>query len=235
MGAPAQVPELRRRDVSVFKDGTLRYDASNAVLTHFRPGEIGLSLEKARNLGYEHDMEGKSLSSPEQLCQMEIQDLVVTENCGEYMLKVSKFLDDLLQFHYALDRFYMAKTREDLIGHLVVGLSPHTSVGVIGRIVGFTKASVCYAHPLWHAAQRRDCDGDEDSVSLLIDVLLNFSREDLPDRIGGLIDAPLLLSPLLKPTEVARQALNIETITTFPISFYEKKLVGANPKGIEDL
>ena len=222
-------------DVSVFKDGTLRYDASNAVLTHFRPGEIGLSLEKARNLGYEHDMEGKSLSNPEQLCQMEIQDLVVTENCGEYMLKVSKFLDDLLQFHYALDRFYMAKTREDLIGHLVVGLSPHTSVGVIGRIVGFTKASVCYAHPLWHAAKRRDCDGDEDSVSLLIDVLLNFSREYLPDRIGGLMDAPLLLAPLLNPVEVARQAFNIETENELPLEFYRKSLEGADPKEIESL
>ena len=41
--------------VSIFKDGTLRFDATNAVLTHFRPGEVGLSLEKARSLGYEKD------------------------------------------------------------------------------------------------------------------------------------------------------------------------------------
>ncbi len=233
---PIEKGVLRAKwEVSVFKDGTLRYDASNAVLTHFHPGEVGLSLEQAHTLGYEHDMEGEQLSSPEQLCQMEIQDLVVSENCGEYLLKVSKFLDDLLQLHYRLERFYKAKTREDLIGHLVVGLSPHTSVGVVGRIVGFTKASVCYAHPLWHAAKRRDCDGDEDSVSLLIDVLLNFSREYLPDRIGGLMDAPLLLAPLLNPVEVARQAFNIETENKLPLEFYRKSLEGADPKEIESM
>src|SRR5438128_10013569 len=134
-----------------------------------------------------------------------------------------------------MDKLYKASKKEDLIGHLVVGLSTHTSVGAIGRIVGFTKASVCYAHPLYHAAKRRDCDGDEDSVSLLLDVLLNFSREYLPDRIGGLMDAPLLLAPLLNATEVARHAFNIETVTTFPISFYAKTLVAASPKETEDL
>src|SRR6266571_3492431 len=222
-------------EVSIFKDGTLRFDATNAVLTHFKPGEVGLTLEKARSLGYEKDMDGNPLTQPDQLCLMEIQDLIVSESCGDYLKEAAGFLDDLLQYHYGLGRFYRARSRDDLIGQLVVGLSPHTSVGVIGRIVGFSKASVCFAHPLFHAAKRRDCDGDEDSVSLLLDVLLNFSREYLPDRIGGLMDAPLLLAPLLNPVEVARQAFNIETITAFPLAFYEKTLVGANPKEIEDL
>jgi len=236
MPEPVEKALLRAKsDVSVFKDGTLRFDASNAVLTQFRPGEIGLSLEKAREIGYTKDMDGRELSDPRQLCALEIQDLVVSEACGEYLLKVTKFLDDLLASYYGMDKLYKASKKEDLIGHLVVGLSPHTSVGAVARIVGFTKASVCYAHPLYHAAKRRDCDGDEDSVSLLLDVLLNFSREYLPDRIGGLMDAPLLLAPLLNATEVARQAFNIETVTAFPLSFYDKTLVGANPKEIEDL
>ena len=222
-------------DVSVFKDGTLRFDASNAVLTQFKPAEVGLSLEKAREIGYTKTMDGEELSDSRQLCSLEMQDLVVSEACGEYLLKVSRFLDDLLVAFYGMDRIYNASRKEDLIGHLVVGLSPHTSVGAVGRIVGFTKASVCYAHPLYHAAKRRDCDGDEDSVSLLLDVLLNFSREYLPDRIGGLMDAPLLLAPLINATEVARQAFNIETVDKFPVSFYEKTLVGVNPKEIEDL
>ncbi len=222
-------------EVSIFKDGTLRFDATNAVLTHFRPGEVGLSLEKARALGYEVDSEGRPLTEPDQLCLMEVQDLIVSENCGDYLVKGCGFLDDLLRLHYGLDRFYKVKTREDLIGHLVVGLSPHTSVGVVGRIVGFSKASVCYAHPLFHAAKRRDCDGDEDSVSLLLDVLLNFSREYLPDRIGGLMDAPLLLAPLLNPVEVARQAFNIEVEGRLPLKFYERTLEGADPKEMEDI
>src|SRR5438445_13644932 len=49
------------------------------------------------------------------------------------------------------------------------------------------------------------------------------------------MDAPLLLAPLLNATEVARQAFNIETGTAFPHSFYDKTLLGANPKEIEDL
>ena len=233
---PLEKGLLRARfDVSVFKDGTLRFDASNAVLTQFKPGEVGLSLERAREIGYTRTMDGDDLTDTKQLCSLEIQDLIVSEACGEYLLKVSRFLDELLASFYGLEKVYKASKREDLIGHLVVGLSPHTSVGAVGRIVGFSKASVCYAHPLYHAAKRRDCDGDEDSVSLLLDVLLNFSREYLPDRIGGLMDAPLLLAPLINATEVARQAFNIETVSAFPVSFYEKTLVGANPKEVEDL
>jgi len=223
------------REVSVFKDGTIRFDATNAILTQFRPSEVGLSIEKAHLLGYEKDMEDKPLESPSQLCALEVQDLVVPETCAQYLLKASKFLDDLLSSYYGLERFYNASKSEDLIGRLVVGLSPHTSVGVVGRIVGFTKASVCYAHPFWHAAKRRDCDGDEDSLSLLLDVLLNFSREFMPDRIGGLMDAPLLLSPLLNPAEIARQALNIENVSQLPVEFYEKTWQGAHPSEVESL
>ncbi len=224
-----------KAEVSVFKDGTLRFDATNAILSHFRPSETGLPIEKAHGLGYTSDIDGAPLESPLQLCPLEVQDLVVPEACALYLVKVSKFLDDLLSSYYGLERFYNVNKKEDLIGHLVVGLSPHTSVGVVGRIVGFTKASVCYAHPFWHAAKRRDCDGDEDSVSLLLDVLLNFSREFMPDRIGGLMDAPLLLSPLLNPSEVARQALNIEVVSQLPTEFYEKTLQGAHSKEVESL
>src|SRR5438876_5623482 len=35
------------REVSVFKDGTIRFDATNAILTQFRPSEVGLSIKKA--------------------------------------------------------------------------------------------------------------------------------------------------------------------------------------------
>jgi len=89
MPEPLEKALLRAKsDVSVFKDGTLRFDASNAVLTQFRPGEIGLSLEKAWEIGYTKDMNGRELSDPRQLCALEIQDLVVSEACGEYLLKV---------------------------------------------------------------------------------------------------------------------------------------------------
>jgi len=41
-----------------------------------------------------------------------------------------------------------------------------------------------YAHPLWHAAKRRNCDGDEDAIMLALDPLLNFSKTYLPQQSG---------------------------------------------------
>jgi DNA polymerase II large subunit len=136
----------------------------------------------------------------------------------------------LLQGLYELPPFYRARDRQDLVGHLVVGLSPHTSVGVIGRIIGFTKASVCFAHPFWHAAKRRDCDGDEDSVSLALDILLNFSKKFLPSRIGGIMDAPILLTVAIKPSEIARQVFNVETAERLPLRFFDESLRRSDPK-----
>ena len=79
-----------------------------------------------------------------------------------------------------LKKFYKLKNKKDLVGHLILGLAPHTSAGIIGRIIGFSKTQGCYAHPMWHSAVRRDCDGDECAIMLLMDCLINFSRKFLP-------------------------------------------------------
>jgi len=222
-------------DLSMFKDGTVRFDATNAPLTHFRPAEVGVTVEKLRQLGYDLDIDGSPLERPDQLLPIEVQDIVVNEECGDYLVRVSHFIDDLLKRFYGLDCFYRVESREDLVGHLVIGLSPHTSVGIVGRIIGFTKARVCFAHPFWHASKRRDCDGDEDSVTLALDVLLNFSRSFLPSRIGGIMDAPLLLTVVMNPSEIARQAFNLEVVPMLPIRFFEEASRNADPKALTDL
>ena len=153
-----------KHDVSVFKDGTIRFDATNAPLTHFKPAEVGVEVEKLQALGYSVDMNGEPLKSAEQCCNLKVHDIIVTEQCGDYFVRVAKFLDELLQTFYGLPPFYQARTRQDIVGQLVVGLSPHTSVGVIGRIVGFTRASVCLAHPFWHATKRRDCFSGKETL-----------------------------------------------------------------------
>mgnify|MGYP003325101034 FL=1 len=121
----------------------------------------------------------------------------------------------------------------DLIGQLVVGLAPHTSVGIIGRVIGFTESQVCFAHPYWHSAKRRDCDGDGDSLMLLMDVLLNFSQTYLPDSIGGLMDAPLLIQPIVLPKEVQRQARNMDVMHAYPKEFYYETTSNPNPTNIK--
>jgi DNA polymerase II large subunit len=222
-------------DVSMFKDGTVRFDATNAPLTHFKPREINVGVVKLRSLGYQYDLCGRSLESEDQCCSLMVHDIIVPEQCGDYFVRVAKFLDELLQGLYGLPPFYNMRSPHDLVGQLVVGLSPHTSVGVIGRVIGFTKASVCFAHPFWHAAKRRDCDGDEDSVSLALDILLNFSRHFLPSRIGGIMDAPILLTVAIKPSEIARQVFNVETVERLPLRFFDESLRRADPKALTGL
>ena len=71
-------------------------------------------------------------------------------------------------------------------------LAPHTSeVCFPGLSDGLTVRADM--HPLMHAAKRRNCDGDEDAIMLLMDGLLNFSRDILPANRGGQMDARLFL------------------------------------------
>ena len=50
---------------------------------------------------------------------------------GDYLVKVANFIDEMLVNYYQLSPFYSAKDRHDLIGHMVIGLAPHTSGGVL--------------------------------------------------------------------------------------------------------
>ncbi|MEW6329021.1 MAG: DNA polymerase II large subunit, partial [Candidatus Micrarchaeota archaeon] len=146
-----------KHDVYVFKDGTSRFDATDVPLTHFYPNEIGVGIEKLKELGYAHDCEGKELTSETQLLELKPQDVVLSDRGADYLSRVARFVDDLLVYLYGLPPFYNVKEREDLLGQLVITLSPHTSCGVVGRIIGFTKARVGYTHPYMISARRRNC------------------------------------------------------------------------------
>ncbi|MEM0167855.1 MAG: DNA polymerase II large subunit, partial [Thermoplasmatales archaeon] len=208
-------------NVYPFKDGTCRFDMSDLPLTHFKIGEISINAKKAKELGYDKDYLGKEIVDESQIIEIFPQDIVLSAKAGDYLLRVSKFLDDLLVKFYNLPPYYNANSKEDLIGRLVIGLAPHTSGGVLGRIIGYSKADVCYAHPFYHAAKRRNCDGDEDSVMLLLDGLLNFSRDFLPSTRGSLMDAPLVLSMKINPNEIDKEALNLDITGVYPPELLE--------------
>jgi DNA polymerase II large subunit len=156
-----------KQGVWVFKDGTIRFDQTNAPLTHFKPSEIGISIEELKKLGYARDCFGNELTSENQLCELFPQDIILPLKAGKYLLASARFVDDLLEKFYGLDRFYRVNKLEELIGELVIGLSPHTSGGIIGRIIGFGPAEVGWAHPYWHAAKRRNCLFPETDVLIL--------------------------------------------------------------------
>jgi len=210
--------------LTVFKDGTVRFDATNSPLTQFKPSWIGTSIEKLKMLGYSHDIEGKPLENSDQIVELRMQDVIIPYDSGNYLVSTCKYIDTLLEKFYGKSPFYNVKNTEELIGHLVIGLAPHTSVGIVGRIIGYTETHVCFATPNWHSAKRRDADGDADSIMLLMDSLLNFSRQFLSDRIGGLMDAPLLIQPLVLPHESQPQAHNLEVTKSLPLEFFESTL-----------
>lgn len=225
---PTKIPEniekgiiRSKHKIFVYKDGTIRFDITNAPLTHFKPSEIGVGIEDLKKLGYETDFRGASLTDAEQLIELKVQDVIIPNNCADYLIRVSKYVDEMLTTIYGLPAFYNIKTKNDLLGQIVVGLAPHTSAAIIGRIAGFVNAAVCYAHPFWHAAKRRNCDGDEDAIMLGLEALIDFSRAYLPDKIGGLMDAPLVMTTVIDPSEVDDECHNMEIESELPLEFYE--------------
>ncbi len=224
-----------KHEVYTFKDGTIRFDMTDAPLTHFKPKELGVPLERIRELGYTKDYLGNELVNTEQICELKVQDVVVSTNCAEYFLQVSHFIDDLLVKFYGLERFYKLRKQQDIVGHLVVGLAPHTSAGALGRIIGFTSAQVCYTHPFYHATKRRNCDGDEDGLMLLMDALLNFSYSYIPDKRGGKMDLPLLITTRLDPSEVDKEAHNLDTLARYPLKFYESTWKHEHSRTLESI
>jgi DNA polymerase II large subunit len=197
---------------------------TDAPLTHFKPKEIHVSIQRLKELGYTKDYLGNLLERDEQICELKVQDVIISKACAEYFVQVSKFIDDLLIKFYKLERFYKIKKIEDLTGHLVAGLAPHTSAGALARIIGFTSTKVCFAHPYYHAAKRRNADGDEDGLMLLLDALINFSHEYIPDKRGGKMDLPLILTTRIDPSEVDKEAHNVDTLARYPLAFYESTM-----------
>jgi DNA polymerase II large subunit len=231
---PVEKGVLRSKHaIYVYKDGTTRIDLTNAPLTHFRPRDIQVDLEKLHRIGYDTDIHGKPITSTDQVTELKPQDIVIPKDIAEDLVNASHFVDDELSMFYGEAPAYKMNSVNDLVGKIVLGLAPHTSVAVVARIIGFTNAQVCFANPCWHASKRRDCDGDGDSLLLLLDVFLNFSTEYLPDKIGGLMDTPLLIQPIVLPSEVDDQAHNFDVASFYPRQFYLATQKSPNPSSLK--
>lgn len=153
-----------KHGVSAFKDGTIRYDMTDLPVTSVRPDELDVSVEQFRRLGYHEDVQGDPLEHGDQLVELKVQDIVLSDGAAEHLLKTADFVDELLTDYYGEESFYEVSERDDLVGELVFGMAPHTSAAVVGRVVGFTSAAVGYAHPYFHASKRRNCFHPETKV-----------------------------------------------------------------------
>ena len=230
-----------KHNLNVNKDGTIRFDMTELGITHFKPKEIGLSVEKAIELGYDKDIHGVELTSDMQLLEIFPQDIIMPacpdsndESSDSIFVRIASFIDEELKKIYKQDAFYNIKKPSDIFGHLVIGLSPHTSAGILGRIIGFSETQGGFAHPYWHDAQRRDLDGEETAVFLLMDGFLNFSRQYLPDRRGSRsMDAPLVLSTQLNVEEIDDEVFDVDTVWNYPLEFYQAAMDMKKPWDVE--
>ena len=68
---------------------------------------------------------------------------------------------------------------------------------------------------------------------LLMDGLLNFSKEFLPDKRGGQMDAPLVMSSRIDPSEIDDEAHNMDIVRQYPREFYEATLEMADPESVD--
>ncbi len=229
-----------KHNIYVNKDGTTRYDMTEMTITHFKPKEIGTSIEVLRELGYTKDIYGKDLVKDDQILELKVQDVILPscddaleEGADLVLYRVTKFIDDLLVKLYGVKPFYNLKNKKDLAGHLIIGLSPHTSAGIVGRIIGFSKTQGFLTSPLFHSIMRRDCDGDEAGVMLLMDAFLNFSRKFLPAHRGAKQDEPLVLTSKLIPGEVDDMVFDMDTCWSYPLEFYQACLEYKYPWDVE--
>jgi len=216
-------------NLAVNKDGTIRYDMTEMPITHFKPKEIFVSVEKLKSLGYDKDIQGFPLENDEQILELMPHDIILPscvesgdELAEDVFVNIANFLDSLLEKFYKLPKFYQINKKEDLLGHLAVCMAPHNCAGVIARIIGFSKTQGLLASPYMHAAMRRDCDGDEAAAMLLLDVLINFSKNYLPGHRGGTQDAPLVLNGKIVAGEVDDQILDFDLVDKYPLDLYEK-------------
>ena len=227
-------------NLQVNKDGTIRYDATELPLTHFKPKEIYIGFEKLRGIGYTRDIHGKDLVNDEQVLELKPHDIVIPcspdatdERADDVFIKIANFIDLLLVKFYGLKPFYNVRKRDDLVGKLGVCMAPHNCAGVVCRIIGFSDTQGLLASPYMHAAIRRDCDGDEAAIMLLSDVLINFSREFLPSHRGGTQDAPLVLNGKIDAGEVDDQILDVMLVKEYPLELYRKSEAKVHSSVIE--
>ncbi len=220
-----------KHEIAVNKDGTTRYDMTQLPITHFKPKEIGTTTNTLVSLGYTQDIHGKPLENDDQILELKTQDVILPdcdhspdEGAIKVLTRISQFIDDELISFYGLQPYYNIKRPEDLIGHLMMALAPHTSAGIVCRIIGFSKTQGFFAHPYIHAATRRDCDGDEACAILLMDAFLNFSKKYLPETLGSAMDAPLVLTSVLAPAEVDDMVLDVDIAFQYPLELYEAAL-----------
>jgi len=180
--------------ITIDDDSTVRYKSSDVCLVKVRPSDINVSIEDLRKLGYEEDIFGRPLVSNDQQIYLKPFDVIIPKDLAKELINVMKYMDELLLRYYGDRPFFKVETLNDLLGHLIVSTSSHTSLGTILRIIGFTNDGTCYVNPLVLKLKKAK-SGAKSFYSLLLDVLVNSSLTLIPkEEYDGY---PIFLQPVL--------------------------------------
>ncbi len=191
-------------EVLVGADGIIKIRLINAPLTQFKPKDVGIKVQTLKSLGYNYDVNGNPLENEEQVVKLLPYDVILPKQAGEILFRVTKFIDSELQNLYKLPQFYYISSPNELIGHLIVGFAPNSHIGIIGRIIGFTDSDVLYATPSWHLSKGRKCNGQEDYIALVLDIMLNYSSSYL-----GIKNYPFVINMNINEVKMVDEPITI--------------------------
>ena len=72
--------------LTTFKDGTVRFDATNSPLTQCRPAWIGTPVARLRELGYTHDARVVPLEDPSPVAELMLLSVVIPLDTCMYLV-----------------------------------------------------------------------------------------------------------------------------------------------------
>ena len=197
----------KKHNLSIFKGPNIVFRIANGLITHFRSNEIHTTIKRLQSLGYFIDSHGNPLTTSIQELTLLPHDIILPLSLYPKLKQVYDFIDDILVNIYHLTTKFTISSPEDVLGKYFVGCNPSSSIGVIGRLIGWSSnelSEVLYANPLWHAQKYSQCINSEpDYLYIFEDLLLNFSHKLLPLHHGALFGQPLFIKADFTDNEIS--------------------------------
>ena len=148
------------------------------------------------------------------------QDIVINRDGAAHMLKVAKFVDELLVRYYRMEPYYRAATIDDMVGQLAITLAPHTSAGVLCRISRIHRRAGRALAPVRDIGEEEELRrgrGHDDASPGRADKLL---EELSAVKRRRHMDAPLTLTLNIDPSEVDDEVHDMEVVEGYGLEFY---------------
>ena len=182
-----------KHNLNIFKDGLIHFSVINTPLSVFKAREFNISVEQLHRFGYFYDIHGQKVTSTNQEILLKPSDIIIPKSLISEIIDVLSFINDEMKFIFNNQSFYdLSKGDSSIIGVNVIGINKNFSVGVYGRIIGFSDLPVCFAAPIWHLSKGSYCNGEmTDSFVIDTDCFLNLDLSLLVSKVGMFRGIPI--------------------------------------------